>query len=280
MSKLSTSATIAAAGLATSLITAFAVTLVDRLIGLNLFTLSIWVVIPAGAGMCGFAAASGYYLAAKWLHQRPTKVLLVQMVIIAALTQFLIYWFEYQTLVVDGVAVPSVLSFSQYLDITLTSSHLRIGRAGQADAGEVGSFGYWLAVFQFIGFLVGGVIVYVTLQNQPTCHECNKYLREATKKADSFADIDAFAPYYDHVYSFPVDSEEFRAHVGREFSAGKAQQGTINLTTTIYECPKCFDQQVRERVQVFNGRDWKDVNELARFVKMPSGVDVRTAFNA
>jgi hypothetical protein len=269
---------IALAGLVTSVATALVVTLINMWTGFNLFTLSILFIIPAGAGLCGFAAASGYYLAAKHLHHRPSSALLIQMLVIAAFTQVLIYWLEYRSMTVDGVLVSNFATFGQYLDVTLTTAQVRMGRAGQIEGGEVGSFGYWLALIDFIGFVIGGAVVYMTLKAQPTCGDCEKYLRPALKKADSFADLEDLAPYYDNVYSNAVDSSEFAAHVGREFSAGKAEQGTLNLTTVVYECPNCFGQSVMETVQVFNGSDWKDVDELKRFLKMPSGVDVRPAF--
>lgn len=269
---------IAFAGLATSLATAGLVTLFHMWTGFNLFSFSVFMIVPAGAGACGFVAASGYYLAAKFLHQRPTKALLIQMVVIAAFTQALIYWLEYQTASVDGVSVANFVSFGQYLDIMMTKIHMRIGRGAGVDTGEVGSFGYWLALFDFIGFLIGGGFVYLLLKNAPSCEDCDKYLRSALKKKDSFSDIQEFVPYYDNVYVHPVDSPEFSTHVGREFSAGKAQKGTINLTTTVFECPQCFGQSVKEEVQIFNGKEWKQFNELKRFVQMPQGVDVRPAF--
>lgn len=279
MSKFFQNSTVVLAGLATSILTAIVVTIFDRLTGLNVFTFSLWVVIPAGAGLCGFAAASGYYFAAKHWHQQPSGLLLVQMLIIAAFTQMLIYWLEYQTLTVEGEHVADFVAFSKYLDVTLTSAHMRMGRAAQVDTGEVGSFGYWLAVFQFIGFIIGGGVVYLQLTDQHSCDECRKYLRKVITKADSFVDYGSFAEYFDGVYAHPVDSPEFASHVGRDPSAGKAGKGSINLTTLIYECPKCYKQYVKETTQVYNGSSWKDVTELNRFIVMPNGVDVRPAFN-
>lgn len=271
---------VALAGFATSILTGIAVTVLAHLTGFNFFTFSIWGIVPAGAGICGFAAASGYFLAAKFLHQRPTKVLLFQMIAVAAFTQVLIYWLEYATLTIDGQHVSDVVPFGQYLDIILTTAHYKMGRGMQADVGEVGSFGYWLALFQFIGFLIGGAFVYLELKNQPACSECGKYLRSVAKKGDSFCDFDEFAGYYDNVYVHPVDSAEFAQHVGADYSAGNAEKGTVNLTTAVFECPQCFGQSVRESVQVFNGRDWKDVNELGRWVAMPKGIDVRAVIGS
>lgn len=269
---------VALCGLITSLATAIAVTLIDHLTGFNAFTLSVFVVVPAGAGLCGFAAASGYYLGAKYLHEKPSKWLLLQMVAVAAFTQIFIYYLEYITLEVDGQNISEYVGFVQYIDVSLTSSHMRIGRGAGVDTGEVGSFGYWLAAFEFVGFMIGGVFVYFQLKDTPACGNCEKYLRTAINKEDSFADIEEFAEYYDNVYANPVDSLEFQSHVCREFSAGKVDNGAINLNTRILECPKCLGQWVRETVQILRGGDWKDVNELQRFVKIPDGVDVRKSF--
>jgi hypothetical protein len=200
------------------------------------------------------------------------------MIVIAAFTQVLIYWLEYKTLVVEGQDVSDYVPFLQYLDISLTSVHMMMGRSLLADTGEVGSFGYWLAAFDFVGFGVGGAAVYFILLGQLTCKECNKYLKSTLKKKDSFADSEDFAPYYDNVYVNPVDSPEFAQHVGTEHSVGKGDRATINLTTTVFECPQCCGQAVEEAVQMFNGREWEDVSELRRFVQMPNGVDVRPPF--
>jgi hypothetical protein len=268
---------VALAGLVTSLLTAILVTAIDKLTGFNVFTFSIWIVVPVGAGICGVLAASGYYLGAKVLHQRPTPILLVQMVAIAALTLILIYWLEYQTTSVDGMYISQAVSFPDYMDIVLTKTHMRLGRGG-IDTGEVGSFGYWLAFFEFVGFLLGGTLVYIYLRNQPTCSPCNKYLRTLTRKKDSFADVESLSAYYDNEFANAVDSPEFAAHVGTKHSTGKTEQGAFNLETKVLGCPSCGCQAVSEKVQVFDGRDWKDVDQLTRFVPMPAGTNVAHAY--
>jgi hypothetical protein len=78
-----------------------AVVVIERLTGFNLFTLSVWVVVPAGALITGAAAASGYYFGSLFFHTKPVWFLLVQMVIVAAVAQFAIYYAEYATMVLD-----------------------------------------------------------------------------------------------------------------------------------------------------------------------------------
>lgn len=269
---------VALAGLMTSILTAIIVTVFHSYTGFNLFQFSLWFVVPVGAALCGFAAASGYYLAARYLHMKPSRYLLAQMVVIAAMTQISIYYLEYFYLAIDGIRVKDVIGFSGYLDLILTKSHMKVGRAAHIDAGEVGSFGYWLAVFDFIGFLAGAVFVYFSLKSLPSCEKCSKYFGKVGVKKDSFSDFDEFASYFDGVYANPVDSPEFATHVGTEYSAGKAQQGTVNLETKILQCPSCEDQLVSERAQVFNGKEWKEISEFNRVIAMPTGLNVRRAF--
>ncbi len=82
---------VAACGLVTSLLTTAILVVSNNLTGFDLFTLSIFVVIPVGAILSGGLASSGYYFGSLYFHQRPTIILLIQMVIIAAFTNLLIY---------------------------------------------------------------------------------------------------------------------------------------------------------------------------------------------
>lgn len=269
-----------AAGVVTSIATAFIVTLISNMTGFNLFSFSIWVILPAGAGFCGFAAASGYYFAAKYLHIMPSKSLLFQMVLVAAFTQLGIYYLEYLTLDIDGQKVSSIVSFETYLDVLLTKTHMRIGRGLQHDTGEVGSFGYWLAAIHFVGFMIGDLALYFQLADQSNCADCKKYLNSIITKKDSFDDFDSFAAYYDGEFSNPVDSQEFAEHVGVDHTGSKAEKGSLRLETQLLNCPQCGDQTVSQKVFVSNGKDWKDVNDLKRIVAIPKGLDVTPAYRA
>jgi len=260
------------AGIFTTSLTVLVVSLFNSLTGFNIFSFSLWLVVPVGAALCGALGASGYYLASIVLHRRPTPVLLIQMVVVAAIAQLAFYYVEYAMMSVEGVRVASVLSFTQYLDLSLTHSHYRVGRGLGVDTGEVGSFGYWLAFFQFVGFLIGAIFLYFILKNRLFCDACNKYFSIERKKEDHFTSQEEFAEYYDGEFADPVDSSEFAERVGWD-RAGEASQGTIRLTTQLLQCPGCSKQLISETVAIHNGQDWKDVNELSRSTLMPAGFD-------
>jgi hypothetical protein len=276
MRKLLESSGVALAGLGTSVLTALLVALINAWTGFNIFTFSLWFVVPVGAIGCGFVAALGYFFAAKVLHQHATKLLLAQMVVIAAVTQILIYWLEYRMLTVDGVSVATIIPFMQYLDLTLTSAHVQL--RGTIDTGAVGSLGYWLAALDFIGFMIGGAGVYLYLGNQPKCGDCRKYLKSLSKKHDRFGDFQDFVDYFDDVYTHPVDSPEFAHTMRVSHKAKMAGAGTMGLTTILYQCPQCAGQSIAEQVQVFDGRNWQNADEYNRCLAMPAGVDVSPAF--
>lgn len=278
MNKLVTTSSVAACGLATSIATALLLTVIERLTGFDLFTLSVWVIVPVGAICTGIAAASGYYFGSLYFHTRPSALLLAQMVIVAGVTQFLIYYLQYTTLILDdGRRVSDYIDFSAYLNVALTSAHYRLGRAGQIDTGEVGQFGYWLAAIQFIGFLLGGLGAFMILLSQPVCKKCNKYLRVLASAHKTFSAPQAMAEYHDTLFGLPVDTTEF-ADLARVTCEAKTEKGASMLTMKLYGCPECKDQMIKTEVSVYNGRDWKAIDDLGRKYAVPQGVNLVSVY--
>ena len=277
MKNLADSFGVAACGLVTSILTAIAVVAVAKITGFSIFTLSIWLIVPAGAILTGFAAASGYYFGSLYFHKKAGVILLLQMVVIAGVTQLLIYYMEYSTFVLeDGRRVSDLLPFSRYIDISLTEAHYSVGR-GMRDTGKVGSFGYALAIIQFIGFLIGGLGVFGFLMSKPVCQKCNMYFRPLSKRAKVFTDAESGAQYYDDLFKHPTDGPEFLAMISSDVKS-EAKKGSLSIETTLYGCPKCKSQLIEDEVTIHNGEEWKEVKELNRRVVIPDGVNLTNAF--
>jgi hypothetical protein len=271
---------IALCGLVTSVLVAIANVALARMTGIDFFTFTVWFIVPVGAICVGFAAASGYYFGSLYFHKRPTAILFVQIAAIAALTQLLIYYLGYATMVFDdGRRVADIAPFSKYLDVLLTSSHYRIGRA-QSDTGAVGDLGYWLAFFQFLGFLFGGIAVFFFLKTKMFCQACDRYLRPLAQRVKTFSSAEAAVPYYDHVFSLPVDGPEFAELVRAKAEVEKPLPGALHIVTTLMSCPKCKAQTVDEKVQNFNGSEWKEYNPLSRRIAIPGDVDLAPVFRS
>jgi len=196
-------------GALTSILTAIIVLLFQKLTGFNFFTFSIWLVVPVGALLTGFAAASGYMFGSLYFHHRPTKMLLLNMVAIAASTQFLIYYLEYSTVLLDdGTSASSVIGFLEYLDISLTKAKYSVGRTLHSGI-EVGNFGYGLAFIQFLGFIAGGVAVYFKLKSKAMCEKCQKYYRTLSSKIQTFKTTDDFKVFAERFHGVEMFSAKY-----------------------------------------------------------------------
>src|SRR4051812_24794644 len=81
-------------GILTSILTALILALIERW-GLAVYSFTVWFVIPVGAMLAGLAAASGYYVGARYFHHRPTRLLLFNVMSVAVSTYFLINFLNY-----------------------------------------------------------------------------------------------------------------------------------------------------------------------------------------
>lgn len=267
-------------GIVSFALTVLVVVVIERLTTFNIFTLSFWFVIPAGALLVGFAAASGYYFGSLLFHTHPSWWLLLQIIIVAALAQFAIYFGEYRALVLDdGTQVADFVPFLEYLDIYLKSAHLRVGRGAHIDTGEVGSFGYWLAAIQFVGFIFGGVALFLMLRHYPTCEACGRYLRTLAKREQRFAEQEEFANHYDSLFRGPVDAPEFVELMQGYPNKGSVVTGTILSTYTLRGCPACKVQRISQEVKIRGKEDWSEIPTLSRHVRIPAGINLLRAFS-
>lgn len=271
---------VAIAGVVSFSLTVAAIVMVQHYMGFNFFTLSFWLIFPVGAMLSGAAAASGYYFASLALHTRPNWFMLVQVLVVAAAAMVTIYYLEYATMSLDGVRVSNLVSFVDYVQIYLTTQEITVGRS-QTGTGEVGDFGYALAGIQFLGFIAGGLFVWLMLRAQPVCSDCGKYVRTLVKRTQQFSTQDEFTAAYDTLFKHPVASPGFnQALRWSPRPAGQAATaGVIQTTSTLKGCPHCGRQQIHQAVTVMSGKgEWKDVAAFNRAVTIPLGTDLRPSF--
>jgi hypothetical protein len=248
----------------TSVIVAVANVVIARITGINVFSYKIWFVIPAGAGMVGFVAACGGLLAARLFHAKPNWFDAVAMAVSAAATMFLIYYLDYITMVLDdGKKVADLISFEDFVSVSLTKAHMHIGR-GAHDVGEVGNAGYLLAIAEFVGFLLGGLITFTFTTAMPRCVVCNSYLRKLKKKQTSELLDEEIAPLIEVLREGDIDGVTqalaWKTPVGRKLK--KSERRWI-LTYNLLGCPKCQNEQIASKVQCCSdGGDWAEVPAL------------------
>jgi hypothetical protein len=173
---------VAALGIISSLIIGLTLGLIEVYYGYAIYSWMFWFVIPVGAFLAGFGAASGYYAGAMLFHQKPAGGVLFNMVAASLSAFFIVHYIPYYMFEVDGIRVKEALSFWQYFDIDVRNTSLSLVRGG-ASTGELGSFwGYAYAGLQLLGFSVGGFAVFGWLSQNPYCEKCSRYLKKTGKQ--------------------------------------------------------------------------------------------------
>ncbi len=258
-------------GLATSLLTALILWWVEGQFGFAFYTWTFWFVIPAGALLSGFAGASGYYAGSWFFGHRPTRLLLLNIVIASVATFFTIHYLSYITLQIEGKQVSDYIPFWQYLDIAIraTSMQFRFRAAKLGSTGELGSWGYPVAMLQVIGFAVGGFTVYAHLVSKPYCEKCSRYLSGKGRQVRYTGDAEGLQAATAQVLGHfgngaPVAALE--QHKG--FGNSTHQKGDhLRSVMEVRYCKKCGLHWVKFAVEKQSGDNWKEISELtvARF---------------
>ena len=254
---------VAGCGFVTCLLTALILWWVERQFGLALYTWTFWFIIPAGAILAGFAGASGYY-AGSWLFgHRPTRLLLLNVVIASVAIFFFIYYLSYITLQIEGKQGSDYVPFWQYLDLAVrsTSMEFRYHAAKLGSTGELGYFGYAVAVLQILGFAVGGFVVYAVLVSKPYCEKCSRYLSGKGKQIRYTHDADGLQANVAQIaQTLSSGAAGSAIELQRGFGNPKYQKNDhLRSTFEVRYCKKCNKHWVKFAVEKQSGNDWKEI---------------------
>jgi hypothetical protein len=256
---------VAAFGAATSFVTAIILAAIEIKFDLSIYSWMLWFVIPVGAICSGFAAASGYYAGARYFNHRPTKVLLLNMVVISITTFFLIHYINYYFLVVDGRPARELVDFARYLDIVLSHTAVQFSVRAAKVGGpvELGSLGYLYAVLQIVGFAIGGVAVYGYLKALPYCERCSKYLVAKHTQTRYTADADRLSEIAALMRQCALggrlqDAIAAHATTGSE-TAGKDPK--LRSQVEIKRCKNCDQHWMKFTVSRWAKDEWKEISE-------------------
>ena len=267
VSRLAQDFLVSGLGATTSIITAVILAAVELRFDFSLYTWMFWFVIPAGAILCGFAAASGYYLGARLFNHRPTGILLLNMVAISIATFFLIHYLNYFFLEIDGKAVRDFIPFSQFLDIEMshTAVQFNIRAHPIGEAVEIGSWGYLYAALQMLGFAVGGVAVYFHLKSLPYCDSCSKYLAKKGIQNRYTRDSEALTNAVKdimHCLSESRFQDAIAVHAKMAGSDTYQKELVLRSQMQIKRCKSCNQHWLKFSVSKRSRDDWKDITEL------------------
>ncbi len=270
-------------GIATAIITPFLETFLSGLLNHDIYTFMTILVFPAGAYATGIISASGFYFSAYLLHQMPNRYLFIMMFLASLLTPVLIYYIDYSNLILDnGTHADQVTSFFNFVNLSITNANYSFGRYGIGpSSGPVGTFGYWISADQLIGFLFGGVSIYIFLTKIPRCANCRMYMKNFGSKSKFFEGDESFSVYYENIFKIPVYSNEFLDAINMEIGHNlkdKPKKGNVLLLENLVTCESCGNQHIENKVSVRGDKEWHEVNKLNRNVGIPYDVQLRPLF--
>jgi len=266
---------VAAMGVVSLLLTVVLVAQTNLSAGFNLLTWTVGI-LPAGAMLTGAAAASGAALGSGLFRTRPRRVV-APLALAAAFALGVIYYSEYSALLLgNGRRLADSIGFSAYLEIRLTTAHLRPVRGG--DPGDPGILGYGVPVVQFAGFILGGLTTSLFRRGRPVCLSCSHELRQVVAGHQHFNDYDTFEAYYENVLELPLDGPEFADWMRYDPAGGQLREGSVLVVSTLRECPCCRSQRLDQAVRVLEKAGWRASPKRARDMDVPDGMDLRPVF--
>ena len=165
-------------GLITTLITLAARILLSG--DFDLMSYYLWHIVPAGAILTGFFAASGYLIAI-----RLTRIQLHRWMFVAILILHLIAYFGADFLVFKLMhlyhkADNSPVGFWEFFDLQSRNYSLQ-SVAATSDAGKpLGIWGYGVRFLEVVGFMGGALVVPLAVANVPLCPTCKRYQNRAS----------------------------------------------------------------------------------------------------
>jgi hypothetical protein len=266
MKRLGQDLIVTAFGAGTSLITALILFGIERAFDISIYTWTFWFVIPAGALISGFVAATGYWLGARILNHRPSKILLINMIGVSVGTFFLVHYLSYYSMEIEGVPVRSMVPFSTYLNIALTkvSMTFRFHASKLGETGELGGWGYVTAALQILGFAVGGLGAFGYLADSPFCSACSRYFKHGKKIVRYTGDPEALKSFIESITPLMENCRLDEAvAVHSSFGAEKAEKDHhLSADIDPYDCTGCSGRMLRLSIHKRAGSDWKEISGL------------------
>jgi len=210
-----------------------------------------------------FVAALGYYFGARFIGHKPSPLLLANMLVVSALTYFLVNFLIYCVLRAANDRLAQQQSFLVFLDASIREASMTIhSRSSKAvETGQLGWWGYGLAALQIIGFAVGGLIVFAMLTVIPFCEDCARYFSRVGWQSRYFADPEEFHRTSQEIARLCADKQCQEAlDLHADCGELKAKKGCKLCTTmTLRQCHGCAVYWLGFTATQQQGNGWQEV---------------------
>jgi hypothetical protein len=217
-------------------------------------------VIPIGAILSGFVAATGYWIGARLVHHRPSKSILWNMVLVSVLTFFMIHEQGHELAVKRGYQ-KGITSYIQ--EVTESISYSSRRSSDRSPGTPLGKLGYGVVALEILGFSFGAFGVFGVLRSRQYCEGCNKYF---AKKGQRVRYLESGQELETTVQAFheAVAAGQLQEAVNQFCQDKKTKISSKKLMCTLhlYWCKECGTHQILFAASQLNGNQWAAIPEL------------------
>lgn len=225
-------------------------------------------ILPVGAVLCGLVAATGYWIGARLFNHRPSRSLLINIVLVSLGTYFSIHYLNYTMSAVNGVTIDKLMSFSDYL--VRVTEHMAYKSSHGGEATELGKLGWGVAALQIIGFSIGGFVVYGSLVNVPYCDRCGKYLSQKQTQSRKSKDPAALKLAFNETTNLVQQGQPQQAIQAHAALSKAGVFGAKAISTIeIRKCPCCPLRRFKATLSERNGNQWTITRKGEFFTEEP-----------
>lgn len=220
------------------------------------YTWMAYVIIPMGTILCGIVAAIGYWIGARLFNHRPSRLLMLNIVLVSLTTFFSIHELDYSHTWVKGVPLSEVMSYPTYLvKVTENMRYKSMSHSSSTgdDGTELGKWGWGVAVLQVAGFCLGGFLVYGLLASATYCERCSMYYKRVWHRAIKWKEIGALGQGYKRLEQL-IQAGKLQTAIDQHPTmgdGGRMSNGTLGMTLT--KCPGCENRQLQLLAQFQRG---------------------------
>lgn len=259
------------AGMATSAAVAYGCFALEQRWQESIYTWMIDYVLPAGAIGCGFVAAVGYWIGSRLFNHRPTRLLLVNIVVVSLGTFFAIYHLHYTHDLVGGMTADKLMSFPDYLlGVTSHMTYKGSGSGVSEGAVELGKWGWGVSALQVLGFCLGGWLVYGVLASATYCSACSMYFKKQWRQTTKWKDLDEMQQVYATTATL-MDQQQFQPALDQCASRGDKVRFGIKglLMMEVRCCSGCGNRQVLFSAHKRQGNQYPRIARTVAFTRAP-----------
>jgi hypothetical protein len=251
-------------GIATAILTGIILGLIEVYTGLALYSFTVWLIIPIGALIAGFGAATGFYFGTTYFQQKPVGGVFLNIAIASISAFFIVHYVPYFLMEINGVRVKDAISFWQYLDIDIRNTSVSLVRAPSASTGSLGSlWGYPYTLIQLLGFSFGGIGVFFWLSSIPFCNKCSRYLKTIYQKDKYISDGASLIESLQSIKSLISNNEFDRAISLHADNIGVNEKPGHHLRAKLITrtCPGCGINHFNFNISKLEKDSWSNVRE-------------------